>query len=189
MEQKLPPAGIFLILNNRLALGADDLQWILYLSSCSKTTGKLNWSPISFVSSTKAVLLRCIRETGVADSLALSKLASYPGTFKVWKASREPPQTPANSLPVDDKPSLKSPKVLRFFIDPHITVLAPTRFEGEIVGHWRLPIRDGARWALERGLASKWDTIETWRAGIAGGTDYILDRYLIIDAVAIHVPN
>ena len=42
---------IFLRLNDKLALGADALQWALYRSSCANT-GK------------RAILERCIRESG-----------------------------------------------------------------------------------------------------------------------------
>jgi hypothetical protein len=66
---------IFLRLGDRLALGADDLQWILYKSS-RKKSGGLNWAPISFVSSTKTILERCIRESGLDDDTAASAFES-----------------------------------------------------------------------------------------------------------------
>jgi hypothetical protein len=67
---------IFLKLNDRLGLGTDDLQWILYKSSRNKKSGALNWTAISFVSSTKDILLRCVRESGLGDSTAASALES-----------------------------------------------------------------------------------------------------------------
>ena len=48
----------FLRLGDNGGLGADDHQWILYRGD----------SPVSFVRSTKAVLVRCIREKGYAST-------------------------------------------------------------------------------------------------------------------------
>jgi hypothetical protein len=100
-RQKLGMADrIFLKLNDRLALGADDLQWILYKSSRNKKSGALNWTPISYVSSTstKDILLRCVRESGLGDSTAASALESVPSTFDAWKAAVEPPDAAATAL-------------------------------------------------------------------------------------------
>ncbi len=85
---------IFLRLGDRLALGADDLQWILYKSS-RKKSGGLNWAPISFVSSTKTILERCIRESGLDDDTAASAFESLHPTFDAWKAAQTTPGAPA----------------------------------------------------------------------------------------------
>lgn len=57
---------IFLRLGDDGALGADDLQWILYKRVLPVPMGaplrNNDWRPISFISSTKAILMRCIRE-------------------------------------------------------------------------------------------------------------------------------
>ena len=81
---------IFLRLGDRLALGADGLQWILYKSRAkawAPSLGQKHWTPISFVSSTKEILLRCIRESGLDDDTAASALESLPSTFDAWKAA------------------------------------------------------------------------------------------------------
>jgi hypothetical protein len=80
---------IFLRLGDRLALGADDLQWILYKSS-RKKSGGLNWAPISFVSSTKTILERCIRESGLDDDTAASAFESLHPTFALHLRSPWP---------------------------------------------------------------------------------------------------
>ena len=45
----------FLLLGPNAALGADEHQWILYRAG----------QPVSYIRSTKAVLVRCIREKGI----------------------------------------------------------------------------------------------------------------------------
>jgi len=84
---------IFLRLGDSGALGADGLQWILYRRASRKIPRApwqgLDWSPISFVRSAKAILERCIREKGL-DLSAESRAAldSLPTTFDEWKASQ-----------------------------------------------------------------------------------------------------
>ena len=67
----------FLQLGPNAALGADEHQWILYRAG----------QPVSYVRSTKAVLVRCIREKGIELSAegkaALDALAD---DFDAWKA-------------------------------------------------------------------------------------------------------
>ena len=67
----------FLQLGPNAALGADEDQWILYGAG----------QPVSYVRSTKAVLVRCIREKGIEVSAegwaALDALAD---DFNAWKA-------------------------------------------------------------------------------------------------------
>jgi hypothetical protein len=63
--------SIFLRLSEKTALGADDLQWIVYRSR-QKVPTPLDaplvlgrggeWLPASFVRSTKEILMRCIGE-------------------------------------------------------------------------------------------------------------------------------
>ena len=67
----------FLLLGPNAALGADEHQWILYRAE----------QPVSYVRSTKAVLVRCIREKSIELSVegkaALDALAD---DFNAWKA-------------------------------------------------------------------------------------------------------
>lgn len=75
---------IVLRLNDRFALGADRLQWILLRSH--KRGDKLAWNGVAFVSSSKAVLFRCMNEAGCfPDGPAALILESYPLTFQAWK--------------------------------------------------------------------------------------------------------
>ena len=68
---------IFLRLGENGALGADDHQWILYRGN----------SPVSFVRSTKAILVRCIREKGIELSAeGLAGLDALADGFAAWKA-------------------------------------------------------------------------------------------------------
>ena len=72
---------IFLRLGENGALGADDHQWILYRGE----------SPVSFVRSTKAVLVRCIREKGIELSAeGLAGLDALADGFAAWKADPSP---------------------------------------------------------------------------------------------------
>ena len=67
----------FLQLGPNAGWGADEHQWILYRAG----------QPVSYVRSTKAVLVRCIREKGIKLSAegkaALDALAD---DFNAWKA-------------------------------------------------------------------------------------------------------
>ena len=97
--------GIFLRLSGRLALGADDLQWILYKSRRKEPPAELDireWRPIAFVSSTKDILLRCIRESGLDEDTAGSALEGYPSTFGAWKATQSAPSQALFGVP--DRP-------------------------------------------------------------------------------------
>jgi hypothetical protein len=70
-------AQTFLHIGPNAGLGADEHQWILYRAG----------QPVSYVRSTKAVLVRCIREKGIELSAegkaALDALAD---DFNAWKA-------------------------------------------------------------------------------------------------------
>jgi hypothetical protein len=86
---------IFLRLSKKYALGADDLQWIVYRSRC-KVPSPLDaplkcgrggeWEPVSFVRSTKEILHRCCGPV-TCDGAQLA-LDGYPPTFDAWKAAQ-----------------------------------------------------------------------------------------------------
>jgi hypothetical protein len=90
---------IFLRLNGDFALGADTLQWVLYRRHAAVPEGSplllRDWRPISFVCSTKEILLRCMREKGCKPSheaqLALNGMLP---TFEAWKLAYAPPEKP-----------------------------------------------------------------------------------------------
>jgi hypothetical protein len=76
---------IFLRLGENGALGADDHQWILYRGG----------APVSFVRSSKAVLVRCIREKGIELSAeGLAGLDGLADGFAAWKADPARKGTP-----------------------------------------------------------------------------------------------
>jgi len=76
---------ICLRLGENGALGADDHQWILYRGE----------SPVSFVRSSKAVLVRCIREQGIELSAeGLAGLDALADGFAAWKADPSRKGTP-----------------------------------------------------------------------------------------------
>jgi hypothetical protein len=63
------------------ALGADRLQWILYRRQSSKSHP---WIALSFVSSTREILARCMREKDVPKPATEVLLANLPPTFNEW---------------------------------------------------------------------------------------------------------
>lgn len=75
------------------ALGADDIQWIVYRARYHELRGDpmsfKNWVGVSFVRSGKDILLRCFREKG-CDPAALADLADLPATFDQWKVAQRP---------------------------------------------------------------------------------------------------
>ena len=86
--------GIFLRLSSKYALGCDDLQWIVFrsrrkdpspLDAPLKSGRGSEWEPVSVVSSTKEILLRCCGQ--VTCDEAAAALESYPSTFREWRAS------------------------------------------------------------------------------------------------------
>jgi len=84
---------IFLRLGENSALGADDHQWILYRGE----------SPVSFVRSSKAILVRCIREKGIELSPeGLAGLDVLADGFAAWKA--DPTRKGAPTAPEALKP-------------------------------------------------------------------------------------
>ena len=78
------------------ALGADNLQWILY-----RRKAKTGWRAVSFVASTRQVLERCMREKGCEPSTAKNLLAGLPDTFDAWKATRPPWSAAPSPVPAD----------------------------------------------------------------------------------------
>ena len=75
----------FLRIGAKWALAHDDLQWILQrfigTRKSGPRAGQEIWEDISFVSSTKAILARCMREKGVPDDDIRIALDRLPDTF------------------------------------------------------------------------------------------------------------
>jgi len=76
-------------ISGRWALAADSLQWML-----QRRAGQ-RWQSVSFVSSTRDVLVRCMREKGCPPADAERLLAALPSTFEEWAGNRV--QTPATA--------------------------------------------------------------------------------------------
>ena len=76
-------------ISGRWALAADSLQWML-----QRRAGQ-RWQSVSFVSSTRDVLLRCMREKGCPRADAERLLAGLPSTFEEWAGKRV--QNPATA--------------------------------------------------------------------------------------------
>ena len=76
-------------ISGRWALAADSLQWML-----QRRAGQ-RWQSVSFVSSTKDILARCMREKGCPPADAERLLAALPSTFEEWAGKRA--QTPATA--------------------------------------------------------------------------------------------
>ena len=76
-------------ISGRWALTADSLQWML-----QRRAGQ-RWQSVSFVSSTRDVLVRCMREKGWPPVDAERLLAALPSTFEEWAGKRI--QTPATA--------------------------------------------------------------------------------------------
>jgi hypothetical protein len=76
-------------ISGRWALAADSLQWML-----QRRAGQ-RWQSVSFVSSTRDVLVRCMREKGCPPADAERLLAALPSTFEEWAGKRV--QTPATA--------------------------------------------------------------------------------------------
>jgi hypothetical protein len=70
-------------LSEKWGIGADHVQWIVMQYRAP------DWRPLSFVATTKAVLLRCLREKE-ADISAKGQLAldSLPEDFQTWNSRR-----------------------------------------------------------------------------------------------------
>jgi len=73
------------------ALGADNLQWILYRRMKGSPTP---WRAVSFVASTRVILERCMREKGCSQPQREALLAGLPPTFDQWRETRQTPSLP-----------------------------------------------------------------------------------------------
>ena len=71
------------------AVGADEVQWILYRRRNTKLN--IGWVPLSFVSSDRDILARCMRDKGVEADTAVQLLEGLPDTFREWKTLRRAP--------------------------------------------------------------------------------------------------
>jgi len=72
------------------ALGADELQWILF----RRQKGNTPWRGVSFVRSSRDILARCMREKGVDVDTARLLLSGLPDTFDQWKTTPASPGRP-----------------------------------------------------------------------------------------------
>jgi hypothetical protein len=66
------------------------VQWILYRKHRRKSGD--TWDGLSFVSSTKDILARCMREKGVPEDGRAILLVGLPPTFDEWKITHPPSQ-------------------------------------------------------------------------------------------------
>jgi hypothetical protein len=80
-------------ISGRWALAADSLQWML-----QRRAGQ-RWQSVSFVSSTRDVLVRCMREKGCPPADAERLLVGLPSTFEEWAGKHV--QTPTTADLVD----------------------------------------------------------------------------------------
>lgn len=76
-------------INDKWALGADSLQWILKKKVTSK--GKVMWIGQSFHANEKIYLFRSMREKGViATPEAMVELEALPASFREFKEKYNP---------------------------------------------------------------------------------------------------
>ncbi len=80
---------VFLRLGEGWALGYDQNQWIVMRSKSDRSKPGQGWRAIAFVGSTRAVLMRDLREKG-AEIAPDARVAvdSLPETFLEWLAIR-----------------------------------------------------------------------------------------------------
>jgi hypothetical protein len=74
------PTKHVLHINADWKITADRVQWMLQRRT------KNRWYPVSFISSTKDILARCMREKGVPAEDATRALACLPDSFREWAA-------------------------------------------------------------------------------------------------------
>ncbi len=81
---------VFLHLSEGWALGYDRNQWIVMRAKSDKSNPRQGWRAIAFVGSTRAVLMRVLREKG-AEIAPDARVAvdSLPETFLEWLAIRD----------------------------------------------------------------------------------------------------
>ena len=70
-------------INDDWAIAADGLQWMLQRRWMRR--GQAEWQPVSFVSSTRDILARCMREKGVPPEAADAALKQLPPSFAEWQ--------------------------------------------------------------------------------------------------------
>lgn len=69
-------------------LAADELQWIVEHGFPRRDDG-VKWNGVAYVTSQKAVLLRVLREKGVAiDAEGKAALAALPESFRAWHEAK-----------------------------------------------------------------------------------------------------
>jgi hypothetical protein len=95
------------------ALAYDDLQWILKrfigTRKSGARAGQEIWEDVSFVSSTKAILARCMREKGVpADDIRIA-LDRLPDTFAEFIRSPDRKAGPGLHSPETVSPRTSEP--------------------------------------------------------------------------------
>ncbi len=80
---------LFLRLSEGWALGFDRNQWVVMRAKSDKSKLRQGWRAIAFVGSTRAVLVRVLRELG-AEVAPDARVAvdSLPETFLEWLAIR-----------------------------------------------------------------------------------------------------
>jgi hypothetical protein len=71
------PVNEVMQINEGWALGSDPLQWILL----RRRKGPQSWYGVSFVSTTKEILARCMGEKGIPPDDAKRALDTLPDTF------------------------------------------------------------------------------------------------------------
>ncbi len=81
---------VFLRLSEGWALGYDRNQWIVMRAKADKSKPRQGWRAIAFVGSTRAVLMRVLREKGaeIAPDARVT-VDSLPETFLEWLAIRD----------------------------------------------------------------------------------------------------
>jgi hypothetical protein len=80
--------------SGKWALAADKLQWMVQRQAMRN--GQIDWKSVSFVSSTKDILARCLREKGCPPADAERLLTGLPSTFEEWAEKR--PQTSVEAI-------------------------------------------------------------------------------------------
>ncbi len=81
---------VFLRLSESWALGFDRNQWVVMRAKSDRSKPGQRWRSIAFVGSTRAVLVRVLREKG-AEVAPDARVAvdSLPETFLEWLAIRD----------------------------------------------------------------------------------------------------
>jgi hypothetical protein len=81
---------IFLQLNDKWALAADQRQWVLLTAEkrglqAQKRHRRSPWRAEAFIASSKAILLRVVAEKGIEPTPeAQAALYGLPATFRAW---------------------------------------------------------------------------------------------------------